>query len=328
MPSASIVKHGSGYRCVWREGGRGSKRRFGKTHDTKKLAQADADLVRARLLAEGDIRNRVSLEWSEVVTRWAKSRAPGRYADEAKAYLLKLPWQSVLDASPAAVADMPAIWQRITKACLRWAERMLDQPTPRRVLAVPNKRKRTRAVRPLMDDELVAKVRLQAQGFGPGDAALVHLLSTYGHRAESLVLLPCSAYDPVARLLSMEVKGGHRVCHPVLAETHDLLSALQEGRAPGAPLFVNHLGVAWETGQAFASWFWHAFGFGYYDLKRWAISRMLSAGLDAKTVASITGHRTVTLLLNTYARTNEQRQRLALSRLQDLSQVSATKVIT
>jgi hypothetical protein len=54
-------------------------------------------------------------------------------------------------------------------------------------------------------------------------------------------------------------------------------------------------------------------GGGYYDLKRYAISTMLGRGVDAKAVASITGHRTVSLLLNTYARTNESRQQAALA---------------
>ncbi len=315
MPSVSVVRHGKGFRCVWREGGRDSKRHVTAVHKRKGDAMADAEIIRARLLAAGELRGRVTLTWSEVVQRWQNSRAPGRYTDEAGAYLRKLAWRSTADASALEIDQMPQGWQRVTKAVLRWAVRMLDQPVPPRALLVPTKRTKAKPKAPLMATDKVQEVQTQADGFSPGTGALVHLLATYGHRAESLVALTCAAYDQATHMLTLPVKGGDVVRHPVLETTHARLVALCQDQASDAPLFRNHLGKTWVDGRAFASWFNHTFGFGYYDLKRYAITRMLGAGLDAKTVASITGHRTVSLLLNTYARTNEERQRAALATL-------------
>jgi integrase len=59
----------------------------------------------------------------------------------------------------------------------------------------------------------------------------------------------------------------------------------------------------------------HPHDAGVYALKRYAISRMLGLGLDPRTIASITGHRTVSLILDRYARTHEDRQRAALAAL-------------
>ena len=51
--------------------------------------------------------------------------------------------------------------------------------------------------------------------------------------------------------------------------------------------------------------------------KRRAITRLLAAGQDPATIASITGHRTPAVIL-TYARTNEERQQSAIAAIERL----------
>lgn len=320
MPSVSIVRHGKGWRVVYREGGRGSKRGWTETRPSKREAIADAEVVRGRLLAAQQLgAGRVRLLWSEVVDRWAASRKPGRYRDEAVRYLKALPWSQASDATAAAIQAMPGYWQRAALSCLRWAVRLLDQPVDPRALSVPVKRKPMRPKTPLLADQVVSDVQREADEFAAGTGAMVHLISTYGHRAENLVAQLPDAVGLEAATLTLQVKGGDVVRHPLLPETVERLRPLVER---GGPLFLNHLGKPWKDGRAFSSWFGHTFGFGYMDLRRRAITRMLAAGLDAKTVASITGHRTVSLLLNTYARTNEDRQRAAIETLASLNGVS------
>lgn len=317
MPSVSLARHGDGWRVVWREGGAGSKRHFSEVREDKNDARSDADLIRARLVAAKELTaGRVRLPWAEVVDRWAATRAPGRYRLEAVKYFKAKPWVDTMAVTVAHAAGLPANWQRGLKSILRWAKRLLNQPVDPQVLDLPVTKPRRRPETPLLEDGVVAQVQIDADGWSPGTGALVHLLITYGHRAESLVRLTIDAVDMKKGTLTIPVKSGDVIRHPLLPETVARIRALAKRKGP---LFRNHLGVGWVDGAHFATWFNHTMGFGYYDLKRWAISRMLAAGLDAKTVASITGHRTVNLLLNTYMRTNHTRQLAALEVIQTLN---------
>jgi hypothetical protein len=57
---------------------------------------------------------------------------------------------------------------------------------------------------------------------------------------------------------------------------------------------------------------------GIYNLKRYAVTRLLSQGLDVATIASITGHRTPAVIL-TYASTNYEQQKAAVAALEKIS---------
>jgi len=85
------------------------------------------------------------------------------------------------------------------------------------------------------------------------------------------------------------------------------------GKRKAGPLLIAPTGKPWASGQHASAWFWHfvGAGVGIYQLKSYAISRMLAGGLDLATVASITGHRTPAVLLR-YARVNQDRQLAAL----------------
>jgi hypothetical protein len=171
---------------------------------------------------------------------------------------------------------------------------------------------------------------------------LAHLVATYGHRPQSLAMLRVESVEltPAPRM-KLPVKSGDTIRHPLLPETAELL-ARAIGKRKTGPLLLDPLGKAWTSGAKASAWFWHQVGadtgekdkekrkpaIGIYQLKCYAISRMLDLKLDLKTIASITGHRTPAVLLR-YARTNETRQLAALSALAGIqvSQISAPLVL-
>lgn len=313
-----------GWRVVWREGGAGSERKKSQSYNTKSKAAAEARRIDAELSARRKLPpgGRV-IPWPEVAQRWRDSRTPGRYRDASLAALLRLDWETVADATPATLRLLNPYNLRVAKAALEYARVYLEQPVDRRAADVsPPRRPRKQEVQLLSEDEVWALVR-QCGEVAQGNGALAHVLATYGHRAENLVRLRASAVDDRG-WLRLIVKGGDQVAHPLTEKT---LAVLEPLRSHGADdyLFPSHLGgEPFRTGQEFAAWFYHRFGVGYYQaFKRWAISRMLrpttagGLGLDAKTVASITGHRTVSLLLNTYARTSDALKANAIAALAD-----------
>jgi integrase len=113
----------------------------------------------------------------------------------------------------------------------------------------------------------------------------------------------------------MRVKSGDIHRHPLIPESITRLTALAKDRKSESPLFIGHLGKPWASGSDLSAWLCHSLGCGVLALRRYAITRMLDLGLDARTAASITGHRTPSLLLNTYARTNETRQLEAVEKI-------------
>jgi hypothetical protein len=134
----------------------------------------------------------------------------------------------------------------------------------------------------------------------------------------------------------LAIKGGDIHRHPILPITaHHIASAQQWlttilGRPllPTDPLcpcpYPLPPNQRWPQGRAIGWWYKKAIGkhhhqesTGIYQLKRYAITNMIAnLKLDAKTVASITGHRTIALLMQNYSTTNTDRQKSALSALQ------------
>jgi integrase len=303
-----LERTGQGWIVRWRVAGRGSE-----TGQSRPLKNRPAAESAARPAKGG------TLPWAELVERWqahhGQHESPRRYVAQGALLLRRLAaehrWSATHDVRADAVSRVHAGGRRVLFAFLRWAELHQGQTIDRRAL-IPAKPPARKPERPLLTDAQVAAIQAKAEAVAAGNGALVHLIATYGHRAENLVRATVDAFDP-AGWLTLTVKGGDRIRHPLLPEAVDLLRALAVGRAQSDPLFPSHLGRPFDSGSAFSSWFTHSLaGHGYYDLKRYAISRMLAGGVDAKTVASITGHRTVSLLLNTYARTNEDRQKAAL----------------
>jgi integrase len=318
---ASIIVEGKGgerrWSIRWREGGRGTKQHRSDRFKTKREAEdflADIKVKLLRLKTSGAKR---AIGWREVYERWlAQFKPESRHYIESRRKIERTTaaWRSTRDATPTAMAELPIGNARVVRAVLRWAELHLDQFVDHRALKVAPKRIRAKRVRPtLLTEKEVQRLMAAAAETGPGNGALVHLIAVYGHRAENLVRLTAQNFKNGH--LQFRVKGGDEVRHPLLPATVALIKPLLKLGTPGTPIFLNHLGKPWKDGKEFAAWFGHFFAVGYYQLKRAAISRLLARGVDAKTVASITGHKTVSLLLDVYASTNEQRQAAALAAL-------------
>jgi hypothetical protein len=311
------------WRCRWRENGKRCQTPW--TNDLA-IAEADKVIVDARLAAKAPLAGRTTLPWSEVQAKWLAGKA-GRYQEEAKRALDRhcAAWTSTASATPTALATFPIGPSRYVKACLRWAKSDLKQGIDFDALDVKPKRIRPLKPKPplMADADSFAFVE-EAARWSQGNGAIAHMGAWYGHRAESLVKLTGDAFDGTH--ITLPVKGGGFVRHMLLPDSIAILNALKP-RA-GEPLFLNHLGVPWKTGQAFCVWMGHCLGAGYHQaLKRPAISRQLAAGSDAKTIASITGHKTPSILLNTYAATNEDRQMKAIAALGKILAPNGPKLV-
>ncbi len=308
-------KRQKSWRVGWRDGGRASPKKYSSWYDDEDTAIAFRRVLDERIAVKKEQGNLVILPWNTVRAKWLATLT-GRYEQEARAALIRYAddWTSTLDATPAVMSTLPIGTSRIVKSCLNWARRILKQPLDREALEVPPIRKRPRkAERPLLDDAEVDALIAKAMAWSPGNGAICHLVSWYGHRAASLVELHGSALDERGEL-TLRAKNGMIGSHPLLPQSVTILRAL--GRKADQPLFLNHLGKQWKHGKEFADWFAQSFSIGYYDaLKRSSVTNWFAAGVDAKTIASITMHETPSLLHDRYARTNRSRQLHALELL-------------
>ena len=312
---AHIERRGKTYRAVWRDGGRGSTRHVSPWYPKKHLAEEHRDRIEAAKAAALPLRPGALLSWETLVLRYLTSRADTTEAHRTKVQrtLLALgaakDWKDASGPTPATVEGVKSHGLRFLGALLRYA-RNLDQPVDPRVLSVRPKGARKKAPELLTRRHLDLLLRA-ASRFNPSLAELARMIATYGHRAESLIPLTGAALTPEG--LVLRVKSGDIHAHPVTAETRKRLAARGAGL-----LFPGPGGRPWKSGSdVSARWaelvpwylkFRSGRKPGILDLRRFAISNMLAAGHDARTVASITGHRTVSLLLNTYARTDQARQ--------------------
>lgn len=313
-----LEQHGDGWRVCWRDGGRGSKTHKSQTFPTK--AKATAELhARSAAVAAKRQPGSLLLSWSEVRARWLLHlKERGRSDDYREKAAVTLErhtgaWSSTSDATPTAMAKLRLGPWRMVKACLRWSRTYLGQGVDHAAIARWPGKTTTKPAPDLLTDaeveDLIAAARKQGKHSG---ALLAHMVATYGHRPQSLVGLQVADVELARARITLRVKSGDTIRHPILPETVELLRKAIGKRKAGAVLLAP-TGKPWPSGQRASAWFWHCVGegVGIYQLKSFAISRMLAGGLDLKTVASITGHRTPTVLLR-YARVNEDRQLAAL----------------
>jgi hypothetical protein len=310
------------WRVRWRSGGRGTPQKASEWFDAKSDAEAAQAVIDGRKQASKDLNKRTLLTLSEIVERWAKKkREKGkskRYVDESAERLHLLfrerEWKRLSDVSDTD--SLPAGLYVLLRALLQFAHRHLGQPLPN--LLPPDSPKR-RPAHDLLTKEQVDELIRRAGEWCADTAAISHLVAVYGHRPQSLVGLSCRALRNGR--LSLPVKSGDDVQHPLLPETVEMLEKVIKARKKDEPMFLDHEGEKWKDGHAFSSWWFHRVGdhrIGIYQLKRYALTRMLSVGLDVATIASITGHRTPQTILR-YARTNQDRQREAIAAIAELS---------
>jgi integrase len=335
VASVQKLKGRNRWRVRYREGGRGTKEKASRWFDDKPSAVAECAAIDRRLRALQPADARVTLD--DLVERWGvhqrTRRQPRgeRYIGEGqrtlRATIKANRWTYCDDVRQLDVG--PGVF-RLMKALLRFGRDHYEQTLHSRALVAPDRQRNKRPPAPLPSLEDVLHMAGKAAEWSAGNGAIAHLVAVYGHRPESLVRLTPAAVDrsyvtptPVGHpagmgWLTLKVKGGRIVRHPLLPATLALLDPLvADARRPrkdlGPLLFVNHGGKGWETGQAFSSWFHHSVGQGrgIYRLKCWAITWMWAGGIDLQTISSITGHTTDTI--RKYLRTNEAMQHDALA---------------
>lgn len=339
MASIQRIKGRKRWRVRWREGGRGTPEHASPWVESKAEAEAELRAIEARLAADKTIKQRAGIPLDDLVGKWAKHQRERtrprseRYIEEGQRTLLALikakGWARTSDVGHAD--DLPINTFRLLRALLRFGRDRHDQPVSVRSLVAPDTKRRKEGGRTLISDERAAELVSAAADWSDGNGAIADLVATYGHRPESLVHLTVGsvallAYMPLPKRgkppqqiawLTLRVKSGDIHRHPLLASSAAKLAKAAAGRADREPLFVNHLGEPWSSGQAFSAWFHHCVGkgTGIYRLKDRAITRLLAAGVDLATIASMTGHRDPVVLMR-YAHTNEAKQAAALDALE------------
>ncbi len=332
MSSIQRIKGRRRWRVRWREGGRGSPLKPSPWFDSLADAEDYQRKLDARLNARKVASNRLTIPLDELVERWANRQQERqrprseRYVRESRRTLLALiaerGWQTTEDVTEP---DCPLGTFRLLKALLRYARDYHQQIIAPMALLPPDRPRRRRAKPALLTMEDAIHLVAEATRWSPADGAIAHLVAIYGHRPQSLVGLPCSAVAysfvgtneaaaaPQMGFLTLPVKNGDVVRHPLLPGSLELLVPLLRGRRAGDHLFRSHTGKPWSTGQAYSAWFHHSVGKGrgVYLLKRFAISLMHAGGLDVPTISSITGHSTDTVLK--YLATNDYLQQQAMT---------------
>lgn len=320
---ASLEKIGKKYRVVWREGGREAPRRKSELFETKKEAVAAQRRIEAQVASRRALGPGRMLGWADLVVRYCASRTERtteghRRSVERVALALgeRQGWATCADVHPEEVSVLGTQATRYVRALLHYAQDLGMIIDPRAISACKSRTPRRKPT-DLLTHEEVADLQAKADAWAPADGLLVHLISRYGHRAQSLIKLRRRDIDLVTGTITLPLKSGDLHRHPLLPETLDRYRALIE--LPGTPddfLLVGHHGRPWASGLEAASWMGHCLGVGVLPLRRYAITHLLDAvGGDARTAASITGHRTPSLLLNVYARTSETRQAVAIEAL-------------
>ena len=333
---AWLEETGEGWVVRWWTAGRGSAKGRSSPQKNKPAALKEKARIAAKLKAERPARAG-AMPIGELVDRHLdelRKRGKGlhRYPEQFRGCITRLAkeknWTTTADMSRESITGLAVGEHRYVKALLHTAV-LFDQPVSSSALVVKRPTVTRKPLVPLLTDAQVDALLAKAATYSHDLMVIGHLVATYGHRGESLTKMnvdDVDLRDMDASAISMPVKGGDRISHPILRATADLLQMVVAGRPAGDPLFRNPATEErWRDGDLLSQYWYHQVGErtvathpGIYHLKRRAISRMLAADLDVATIASMTGHRVPTVIL-TYARTNEDRQRAALATLKTLS---------
>ncbi|MEY2855639.1 MAG: Phage integrase family [Pseudomonadota bacterium] len=330
MPWIDQTKNG--YIVRWREGGRTSPIKSTPLIERKDEAQAAKRRIETELAAKGQIRHGVDVPMDELLMRWKARRLArgGRLIHVAKelARLTSLTNDNAWTTCRAVTPESVEKWRQAggspragayLRAVLSWASETLDQAVDHRTLVALRPQPTTRRAKPpLATSAQLTAWQALADDASPSAGALLHCLATYGWRPITAADLRVRHLDLARGTITTTVKGGDVIEHPLLPDTIHRLRPLVAGRKPDDALFVDpRTDRAWIADSSargsIVDWC-NALGLRSYDLKRWAISGMLSRGLPPQTVRLFTGHRTISQVL-TYATTNEDVARQALAHL-------------
>nr|MBA3777438.1 hypothetical protein [Betaproteobacteria bacterium] len=161
--------------------------------------------------------------------------------------------------------------------------------------------------------------------------AIIAHLATYGCRPVDACRLRVRDFNAVAGTLTLgaaagrRLKNGGKATHPLLPVHVELYRTLISDRAPDEPLFLSHACDAWAVGKSAGQLLdWYTANvsehllprpqWGLYCLKDYAISTMDRDGIDDRTKALFTGHRSLAVF-ERYKTTNQERAGAALDRM-------------
>ena len=349
MASVHKDKRSGTWYIRWREGksNRAVRGISSKAEAESQARRIERELSTREPLAPGQYISPADSVDHYLATRLSTTEAHRiRLAGAVRRLIRMREWTSWDKITPATVQGMNPHQARCLRAVLRWAHENGQHIHPRVIVASRPKNIR-KPQAPLPDPKAVSEAIARADEWHLADGTIAHLIATYGHRAQSVVGIRVKDWEQNENgaFLTLPVKSGDIHRHPLIEETVRRFTILSKGKSLDEYLLVGHLGCAWTSGPKYTTWWSHHIagtkqdqavkerarrkrhgekveevartpsGMGILDLRRLAITNLLGLGLDGKTVASITGHRTVSLILNTYARTTEERQRTAISAL-------------
>lgn len=283
---------------------------------------------------------------ADLITRWravklSEKRCMPSYALEVERDLLNVAkarkWTGIRDVTMESLDQ----WKVETNgkgtsrqismllSVLRWGHRQYGLPIDERVRKHPTPRSVRKVMADaLLTDEQVSALVEAAGEHGPSVSALIHYLSTYGARPVTACTRTIADVDFTRGSMLVDGKRSGQWRHAILPETLAFFAAATAGRPLTDPLFLDpRTGKGWalnwqHSAAQLCAWYTRTLGrklcgpslSGIYDLKRYAITRMLRKGIDAPTVAKFTGHLTLSQVLQ-YARGNETTTRNVLELL-------------
>ena len=137
---------------------------------------------------------------------------------------------------------------------------------------------------------------------------LVVLALSTGMRRGELMALNWRSVDMERRAVHiLDSKNGSARTVPLTEAAYDCLLSIWEG---SGPVFHSKMRSAWEQALVRAG----LDDFRFHDLRHTCASYMSQAGVDARTIAEVLGHKTLQMAMK-YAHLNIQAQRTALDKM-------------
>jgi integrase len=321
----------------------------GADRSTKALPNHEAEQLRRELDAEARARRElrtlrpgIVVPLATVLGSWARwtvanEQASEHHAAEVARILGRLiearGWTTTRDVTTQAITAWRAEGggtERklgLLKTLLRYARAHLRQPVDEHVLHTAAKRVEHRPPPDLLTSDQVRALIGRARDRGGEHAgAIVEHLATYGCRPIDACRLRVRDFNPSTGMITLRrVKGGGGATHPLKPEHVQRYRALCANREPNAPLFLSPYGDGWRHARSAGQLVdWYTANVseyllprpqrGLYALKDYAISTMDRAGIDDRTKALFTGHRTLAVFAR-YKTTNQERAAAAIAAL-------------
>ena len=295
-------KHDRTWRARWRDPRSNSTTsRGGFRHRADALTYAKRMEREAReaIEAERAEGTAAAIPLSELIRAWREAKAGNRDAGPTAYRVSKAceaaGWGTVRDITPESAARWMENGSKRTGACLRailnWGRVHRAQPVAPLVLDVlrPGKVSR-REPGPVLSRDRVLEVIASAYADDENWGLAVECLARFGWRPMDVATMEPREVSPTGFVSKHTKHGGHiRTALP--QDIHDAMAPWMD-RPRIFHDWRRAEWTAWETTKnvGLPAAFRARFGFGVYELKRFAITKLLQR-LSAADVVLITGHR-------------------------------------